>query len=65
MKYDVALLLEVVMHPNDATVVGTPEKTGQELAGYLADGYELYKVIPLTTVGTALIKYILRRERKV
>lgn len=66
MKYDVATLLEVVVYPNDATLLGGNNQinTNEALANYVSMGYEVYKAIPLTTANSALIKYILRRERK-
>ena len=67
MKYDVIQLIEIILYPPNVTssnTMGTnkPIDVSISLGDAIANGYEIYKAIPITTGEVACIKYILIRE---
>ena len=63
MKYDVITITEVMMWPDDTNLdVERNNKSAEELARAISEGFEIYHAINFSADKASGIKYILRRE---
>jgi hypothetical protein len=63
-EYNIVQLTEVLLESSNTTSRSNipTEEIQNSLSRFLADGYEIYKAIPLVNENAMMVKYILRKK---